>query len=81
MTTEGVTRTSPPMTMVPVREFTMTLAEGRAGSTSMFSSKLTKDTFCDGSTGALTLMVEASSGTATSGPNTSFTASATAWQC
>ena len=77
VTTEGVTRTSPPMTIVPVRELTITLAAGRAGSTSIFSSRLTKDTFCAGSIGARTLIVEASRGTATSGPNTSFTASAT----
>ena len=40
-----VTFTSPPMTMVPVRELTMTLAAGRAGSTLIFSSRLTKDTY------------------------------------
>ena len=63
--------------MVPVRELTITFADGLAGSTSIFSRRLMNDTFCDGSIGALTLIVDASKGTATSGPKTSFTASAT----
>ena len=74
VTTAGVTLTSPPITIVPVRAFTMTLALGLEGSTSIFSSKLTKATFCEGSFGDLTLIDEASSGIATSGPKISLIA-------
>ena len=77
VTTAGVTRTLPPMTMVPVRELTITLAAGRAGSTSTFSSRLKKATRWDGSIGARILMDALSSATATSSPKISLTASAT----
>ena len=64
VTAAGEILTSPPITIVPVRELTTTRARGRSGSTSIFSSKLTKDTFCAGSIGARTLTVVESSGTA-----------------
>ena len=72
VTAVGVTLTSPPITIVPVLALTTTLALGLAGSTSIFSSKLTKDTFCAGSSGDLTFIEVASKGTATSGPKISF---------
>ena len=56
------------ITMVPVRALTTTLARGRAGSTSIFSRRLTNETFCAGSIGARTLTVVESSGTATPPP-------------
>ena len=72
-----MTRTSPPITIVPLRALTITFAAGRAGSTSMSCKRLTKDTFCPGSDGARTLIDEESSATATAGPKTSLIASAT----
>ena len=70
LTAAGFTLTSPPITIVPVLAFTTTLAIGEAGSTSMFSSKLIKLTFWDGSLGALTDIDVWSSAFATLGPNT-----------
>ena len=65
------------MTIVPDLALTTTLAEGLAGSNSIFSSRLIKATFWDGSIGALTLTDVESIGTETSGPNISLIASAT----
>ena len=45
VTAAGVTRTSPPMTIVPVRAFTTTFADWRSGSISIFSSMEIKATF------------------------------------
>ena len=65
------------MTIVPLRALTITFAAGLAGLTSMSCRRLTKETFCPGSDGALTLIDEESSATATAGPKTSLIASAT----
>ena len=51
---------------------TTTFAFGLAGSTSIFSKRLTNETFWAGSSGDLTFMEVASNGTATSGPNISL---------
>ena len=76
LTAAGVTLTSPPITIVPVLAFTTTLAIGSAGSTFIFSSKLIKLTFWDGSFGARTEIDVWSSAFATLGPKTLLISSA-----